>query len=115
MITQQQYNELKAERDALAAQAKALKDLAEFWINRAKPYQPSEREYKTWLALGYGSNAMRSTPQQHLAEIRAEAGRVGFIAGYHKMHIEFVGSLAPSGSAEIVADQYAAKVRQGAE
>ena len=73
MITQQQHDELKAERDAMAAQAKALKDLAEFWINQAKPYQPSEQGYKTWLALGYGSNAMRSTPQQHLAEIRAEA------------------------------------------
>ena len=73
MIAQQQYDELKAERDALAAQAKALKDLAEFWINQAKPYQPSEQEYKTWLALGYESKALRSSPQQHLAEIRAEA------------------------------------------
>ena len=42
-----------------------------------------------------------------------DAGRAGFVAGYHKMHIEFVGSLAPSGSAESAADQYAEKVRRG--
>ena len=100
MITQQQYDELKSERDALAAQAKALKDLAEFWINQAKPYQPSEQEYKTWLALGYGSNAMRSTPQQHLAEIRAEA-----VLRFGAQNcIDYT-----------LVTEYAAKVRKGAE
>lgn len=43
----------------------------------------------------------------------ADAARAGFVAGYHKMHIEFVGSLSPSGSAESAADQYAEKVRRG--
>lgn len=43
----------------------------------------------------------------------AESARNGFIAGYHKMHIDFVGSLAPDGSAEHAATQYAEKVRRG--
>ena len=46
------------------------------------------------------------------AALMAEAGRAGFIAGYHKMHIEFVGHFAPSGSAEHAADQYAERIRQ---
>ena len=47
--------------------------------------------------------------------LQAEAGRTGFVAGYHKMHIEFVGSVAPIGSAEHAADQYTNLVRKGAK
>lgn len=102
---------LKAERDALAAQAKALKDLAEFWINQAKPYQPSEQEYKTWLSLGYESKALRSTPQQCLAEIRAEA-----VLKFAEDIGVFSSEYDDQGYVEVAkwrVKEYAAKVRQG--
>ncbi len=56
---------------------------------------------------------VNKTPATCLAQVKAEAGRAGFIAGYHKMHIEFVGSIAPAGSAEHAADQYAERIKQG--
>ncbi len=62
MITQQQYDELKAERDALAAQNKELLCYvadAEAWFNKHDPN-------------GYVS-PKRNQAQQHLAKIRAEA------------------------------------------
>lgn len=49
--------------------------------------------------------------KQHIVEMLVEVGRVGFIAGYHKMHIEFVGSLANSEGAEFAANQYADSIR----
>lgn len=66
-------------------------------------------------AIDEARELIDATPQQCLAEIKAEAGRAGFIAGYHKMHIEFVGSLASSEGAEFAADQYADKIRQGVD
>jgi hypothetical protein len=53
------------------------------------------------------------TPATCIAQVRADAGRAGFVAGYHKMHIEFVGSIAPAGSAEHAAYQYAERIKQG--
>lgn len=102
---------LKAERDALAAQAKALKDLAEFWINQAKPYQPSEQEYKTWLSLGYESKALRSTPQQCLAEIRAEAVDDVWKKLYHRWKSDTYGDSAFVRVSEI--KEMANAIRQG--
>jgi hypothetical protein len=102
---------LIAERDALAAQVEALKYLAKFWINQAKPYQPSEQEFKTWLALGHESKSLRSSPHQPLAEIRAEAGRVGFIAGAN----EFSASASMDDHIELLANLYDEKIRQGGD
>jgi len=56
--------------------------------------------------------AIGKSPATCLAQVKAEAGRAGFIAGYHKMHIEFVGSIAPTGSAEHAADQYAERIKK---
>lgn len=108
---EQALSTMQADRDALAAQVTSQQELLKIW--------------QTWLGSScntcdeYGKllwdkiEVVCSKPQQCLAEIKAEAGRAGFIAGYHKMHIEFVGSLASSEGAEFAADQYAAKVRQG--
>lgn len=67
-----------------------------------------------WLIENHADmeSAAESAPAACLAQVRAEAGRKGFIAGYHKMHIELVGSTAPSGSAEHAASQYANRIRQ---
>ncbi len=94
----------QAERDALVAQNKELLCYAadaERWFNKHDPN-------------GYVS-PKREKAQQHLAEIRAKDARAGFVAGYHKMHFDFVGTLAPSGSAEFAADQYANRIRQGGD
>ena len=95
------YDELLAERDALAAK---LEKIVEVWDSMGG-----------WPCDGFDvrelGDAINATPQQCLAEIKAEAGQAGFVAGYHKMHIEFVGSLASSEGAEFAASQYAAKIR----
>lgn len=95
--------ELMAERDALVAQIRMIRN-----IFRDEGLSPSETLRKIPFVIDLAE-------QQCLAEIEAEAGRAGFIAGYHKMHIEFVGSLASGEGAEFAADQYAAKTRQGVD
>jgi DNA anti-recombination protein RmuC len=54
----------------------------------------------------------KSNMIDHERNKNAKASRAGFVAGYHKMHIEFVGSLALNESAEFAADQYSEKVRR---
>lgn len=99
MITQQQYDELKEERDALLAQLTDLRMAIaanyEFEITQGKPSK---------LA------------QEYLAEIRAEAGRAGYLQGRTD---EAVISFGRSDigiytySIERAADKYAATLRQG--
>lgn len=69
------FNQMQAERDALAAQAQALKTAAKFILDAKKP----ETKRKAYAAL---ADAVNKTPQQHLANLRAEAGRAGFVAGF---------------------------------
>jgi hypothetical protein len=87
------YDALKAERDALAAQV----ELTNKKIESCMFYRWSS-DIKDALR-----KIVELTPQQHLAEIRAEAGRAGFIAGT-KLLI---------GDRETNADQYAEAIRQG--
>jgi hypothetical protein len=68
-------------------------------------------EARRWVSR-YDDSVLKLKPAACLAQVRADAGRAGFVAGYHKMHIEFVGSVAPTGSAEQLADQYAERIRQ---
>ena len=37
-----------------------LIDLTEFWINREDRRDMSEQEYRTWMSLGFQSNAYRN-------------------------------------------------------
>lgn len=89
------YEELLAERDALEARI-----------------QTAERVEKLFGgAPDLTFDDCKRLFSAEIAEIKAEAGQAGFVAGYHKMHIEFVGSLASSEGAEFAASQYAAKIR----
>lgn len=89
--------ELAEKHDALAATVEALRVAA---LNAI--HQMSGGEAKADLRDAYDA-----TPQQHLRDVQAEAGRAGFIAcirlAYELQH--------PPGT--IHADQYAEKVRSG--
>lgn len=99
---------LESERAALAAQVEALRDTCSYWINHAKPSGDcSKSEYNTWLALGYQSSAMTKPPQHQLAEIRAEAGQAGFVAGCH------CGANYNIHDWDNQADEYADSIRKG--
>jgi len=126
MITQQQYDELKAERDALAAKVEKL--LAEFkdaretlqtiagctWDSGAEEIADvALDEAKRWVSR-YDDSVLKNAPAQHLAEIRAEAGRSGFIAGSEYAYTSRELAYFPD-SLKLVADGYAAKLRQGAD
>lgn len=52
-------------------------DLAEFWINREDRREYSEQQFKTWHALGHGSNAMREA-RAAIAAAEAQLAAVGF-------------------------------------
>lgn len=98
----------------LKAQVEQLRELAEFWINQSKPVGGRKDEYMTWLALGHQSAAMNATPAQCLAEIKAQAGRDGFIAGadsYFDRHSDEEMSEHVLNSA----DQYANQLREQAK
>jgi hypothetical protein len=97
-------DKMQPERDWLASQVEVLKNIRNDWQGLAV------NDAKTLIAF---IRAVDATPTACLAQVKAEAGRAGFIAGYHKMHIEFVGSIAPAGSAEHAADQYADRIKQG--
>ena len=98
----------KADYLALAAQVEALKDLAKFWINQAKPLHPTKQEYDAWIALGYESKALKSTPAACLAQVRAEA-----VIGFAK-EVADAGELSFSASDFVsdFANQYAERIQQ---
>ena len=110
------YDAMKSERDALAAQVEALKAAIDGVRKVGKtsgfgvPSPASVRaERLAWLRL---AEVVELSPQQHIAEIRAEAGRDGFIAGY---------MLCNDGAALLkhnyngMADKYAASILAGKE
>jgi hypothetical protein len=102
----------KADYLALAAQVEALKDLAKFWINQAKPLHPTKQEYDAWIALGYESKALKSTPVACLSEVRADAARTDYFQGYLEgfdAGIQPNAAFAPS----FMANQYAERIRLG--
>ena len=58
-------------------------------------------------------DAIESTPQQCLLDVKAEAGRAGFIEGVRQMCENEIGWF--DHDAESCANHYATKVRQGGE
>ena len=94
--------ELIAERDALEAAVAVLRE----YIERGSPvnFNPEKCERRKLLAR---------TPQQHLAEIKAEAGRAGFIEGVRQMCDNEIGMFGHD--AESCANHYAAIARLGFE
>lgn len=97
---------LTAERDALAAQVEMLRSDVEYikgklYILKAGVYVRRDTD----KAYARCESVLSKTPQQHLAEIRAEAGRAGFIAALTaEMDI---------GKETEAADRYADSIRQG--
>lgn len=97
---------LKAERDALAAQAQALKTAAKFILDAKKP----ETKRKAYAAL---ADAVDKTPQQHLAERDAQKGRAGFVAGFKASHRLAHGNKPDALTLGLFANQYADSIRKG--
>jgi len=113
---------LKSERDALVVMIESL-------IKAIKAIENDciECSYDDESGYFIGNDAMSNacelahyaTPQQALAEIRAEAGRAGFIAGAATGHAEgydygLIRGENPTGfDFSDEADQYAEQIRQG--
>lgn len=116
------YDELLAGRDALAAQVAIVKtaygDLVGAINNLDDTDTDSEEIIDEMWGLVFsvmqdGWNSFSREPQQCLAEIKAEAGRAGYLQG-------MLDALSgPSGkeigAAFFRADEYADEVRQGGE
>lgn len=106
---------LTAERDALAAQVEALRDALQAVmasIGGGKKF--CGHEFDCICAGDKARAALAATPQQHLAEIRAEAGRAGFVAGFKRRTA--LGPLRKMWSEEEIIElynQYADSIRRG--
>lgn len=119
----EELEQLKAERDALAAQVDALrvaiKPFATGGVCSAiarESYSIMYERIKDWHGVSEfkkAQTAYNATPQQCLAEIKAEAGRAGFIEGVRQMCDNEIGILGHD--AESCANHYAARVRLGFE
>jgi hypothetical protein len=98
-----EFNKLKAERDALAAQVEALKDTANSaycnWRSSSDVFGGMQRLIA----------AVEATPTQCLSEIKAEA-----ILGF-ATYIDSTGELSGDDCTFIIdeANQYAEQIRQG--
>ena len=99
---QDEIEKLKAERDALAAQVEAFKKIREDWKGLAI------NDAKTLIAF---IEAADKAPQQHLAEIRAEAGRAGFVEGVRQEMLDKFGLFYLE--TQDRANQYAEQIRKG--
>ena len=77
------YGKIKAERDALAAQVEQLRDGLECLSHAAFSIQEgfgSNTKYRE--AEDKADKVLSAIPDQCLAEVKAQAGRDGFIAGF---------------------------------
>ena len=119
------YDELLAERDQMAAKAAALDALIVAMQERATLYlQPNGEPDANFISYiltmldGPEQRAAQADPVQYLAEIKAEAGRAGYVAGA-EMWVDF--GAEPEYKAgcligiEADAGEYAAKIRKGGE
>lgn len=104
------YEELLAERDAFAAQSLRM---AEFIRLSAKKWEWTPEVEPTFWNLLRVANVANETPQQYLAEIKAEAGRAGFVAGANWLYVSQLEFDVVEDQKVDAADKYAAKVRQG--
>ncbi len=123
-VTLSDYEKMKAERDALATQVAAYKErsselykLCDELIDHLR-YNKAERDEvlnKFWDKQE-AIKHVPSDPQQCLAEIKAETGRAGFIAGSYLWCDYHTGSEHKDDLIDDIksdADQYAAKIRKG--
>lgn len=105
---------------ALAAQVEALRKALLPFASTGLPtlvngenYSVMHDRVKDWFGVSEFVRAIEcfnKTPQQHLAEVKAQAGRAGFVAGYMLCND---GSPLIKHNYEGFADQYADSIRQG--
>lgn len=109
-----QIAQLTAERDALAAKLQAVSDEIMAIINDSHGVSGYHLNGKvaTWDSFDIVDLVIK-TPQHHLHQVRADAGRDGFVAGYSKGWNDFGG--AGTFRRETLANQYADKIRQEVE
>lgn len=94
----------RQERDALAAQNELLRSHLETFSEIDGGFEAAMFESK-WREI------IRATPEHCLAEIRAEAGRAGFMAGYAQHESD--ADCGIRFRAEKMSSEYAAQIRQG--
>lgn len=98
-VDKREFDELKSERDALAAQVEVFKKIREAWHGLAI------NDAKTLIAFIEASD---STPSASLAQVWAEAGRAGFIYCAEK----YGNKLFTGTEIRLYADRYANRIRQ---
>lgn len=109
------YDAMKAERDALSAQigvllahGSALATAASM-ATGALPIDSAVTEFCVEAVRRFNS-AKAATPQQHLAEIRAQAGRDGYAEGYENGYQ--AGRVGASNRGRGESSDYADSIRQ---
>ena len=101
------YDELLAERDTLKYHLSRV--LSAYGGNSG--FEPSLSVF--CRAIDEAREIINETPSQCLAEIKAEAGKAGFVEGVRQMCDNEIGILGHD--AESCANHYAARVRLGFE
>lgn len=110
--TEEDVRKLQSERNDLAATVEALQGgIREIMINIGAGATMSEICEMVYIM----ESGFSATPQQHLRDVRAEAGRAGFIEGYDSCWFQHYGTRAPEHATAYSADQYAASVKAGVE
>jgi len=113
-------SELEREKAELVAQVEALKD----WRRLALQFDGHRMQAMCVLkAVAAGSAAIYEVNEfiakapvsgtDHLNQIKAEAGRAGFIAGYDSCWFQHYGTRAPDHATAYSADQYSASIAKG--
>ncbi len=101
------YEELLTENEALSAKLKLMRSALELSLISVKTCY--KQHWAPFSDLSTVEEAIKLSPQQCLAEIKAEAGRAGFIAC-----AEWVGDSEYENDKMLkAADECAAKMRQG--
>lgn len=102
IVTRDDYRALAAQVEVLRRELQACQNVLHSLAHVGQVTPAYANDAKKVLA---------ATPQQHLAEIRAQAGRDGFVAGYSKGWNDFDG--ADGFRREPLANQYADSIRRG--
>jgi len=118
---QQEIQKLKDERDALAAQVETLKSAYKKLCGAINDMDDAEIDteemdrltLKVFKVMKAGYQIANEPPQHHLRQVRADAGRDGFIKGF-RYDDEIHFNDAPS-DIKIAADKYHASILAGKE
>lgn len=111
MLTVGDIEKIIAERDALAAQVEIMRPALELaFISVRTCYKQDWAPFKDFTTV---EKAIKLAPSHYLAEIRAEAGRAGFIAGANWLYVSQLEFDVIEDHKVDAAKQYAEQIRQG--